>query len=332
MSKKVTIIGTGAWASGLANVLSYNNHKITMWGIDNKEINDINNGINSKYFGDKKFNNPNNVHATDNLEEALNELDLMILAVPSGAIDSVLGQIRNILGTRKIKIVNVAKGIDSKTKKFFSDVLVEKFSDNIEHYCSILGPSFATEVFENALTMINIVGPNHCFLLEVSKTFNNKYFRLIINPNEKGSELFAALKNVLAIGIGAITHMFPYKNTESALLATGAKEIYQIYKALFNSADNNLPLELSAIGDIFLTCSSMKSRNFLFGTQIAQKGLKTVLEENTKTVEGYHNAKILEDILNDNKSISAPFLRSIIDVLYHNKDVKKLTDFIEEYN
>ncbi|NES52865.1 glycerol-3-phosphate dehydrogenase, partial [Escherichia coli] len=51
-----------------------------------------------------------------------------------------------------------------------------------------------------------------------------------------------------------------------------------------------------------------------------------------KTVEGYHNAKILEDILNDNKSISAPFLRSIIDVLYHNKDVKKLTDFIEEYN
>nr|WP_318031109.1 hypothetical protein [Mycoplasmopsis bovis] len=67
--------------------------------------------------------------------------------------------------------------------------------------------------------MINVVGPNEQFLTEISQTFNNKYFRLVVNPDEKGSELFAALKNVLAIGIGAITYMHPYKNTESALLA-----------------------------------------------------------------------------------------------------------------
>ncbi|MGN3900830.1 NAD(P)H-dependent glycerol-3-phosphate dehydrogenase [Mycoplasmopsis bovis] len=332
MTKKITIIGTGAWASGLASVLSYNNHKIKMWGIDQKEISDINSGINSKYFGNRRFNNPENIKATLDLKDALSELDFMILAVPSSAIDSVLGKIEDVLGTQKIKVINVAKGIDSKTKKFFSDVLVEKFSSNIEQYCSILGPSFATEVFENALTMINVVGPNEQFLTEVSQTFNNKYFRLVVNSDEKGSELFAALKNVLAIGIGAITYMHPYKNTESALLAAGAKEIYQIYKELLKTSNNELPLELSAIGDIFLTCSSLKSRNFLFGTQIAEKGLKTVLEENTKTVEGYHNAKILEEILNDNQSINAPFLRSIIDVLYHNKDVHKLTDFIEKYN
>ncbi|WP_429981885.1 NAD(P)H-dependent glycerol-3-phosphate dehydrogenase, partial [Mycoplasmopsis bovis] len=58
-------------------------------------------------------------------------------------------------------------------------------------------------------------------------------------------------------------------------MAAGAKEIYQIYKELFKTSNNELPLELSAIGDIFLTCSSLKSRNFLFGAQVAEKGLKT---------------------------------------------------------
>lgn len=57
-----------------------------------------------------------------------------------------------------------------------------------------------------------------------------------------------------------------------------------------------------------------------------------MLEENIKIVEGYYNVKILEDILNDNKLISVLFLRFIIDVLYYNKDVNKLIDFIEEYN
>lgn len=57
-----------------------------------------------------------------------------------------------------------------------------------------------------------------------------------------------------------------------------------------------------------------------------------MLKENIKIVEGYYNVKILEDILNDNKLISVLFLRFIIDVLYYNKDVKKLIDFIEEYN
>nr|WP_318026915.1 hypothetical protein [Mycoplasmopsis bovis] len=38
--------------------------------------------------------------------------------------------------------------------------------------------------------MINVVGPNEQFLTEISQTFNNKYFRLVVNPDEKGSELF----------------------------------------------------------------------------------------------------------------------------------------------
>lgn len=74
--------------------------------------------------------------------------------------------------------------------------------------------------------MINIVGLNYGFLFEVLKIFNNKYFRLIINFNEKGSELFVVFKNVFVIGIGVIIYMFFYKNIEFVLLVIGVKEIY----------------------------------------------------------------------------------------------------------
>lgn len=126
--------------------------------------------------------------------------------------------------------------------------------------------------------------------------------------------------------------MFPYKNTKSTLLTTNAKKIYQIYKTLFNSTNNNLPLKLSTINNIFLTYSNMKNKNFLFKTQITQKNLKTILKKNTKTIKNYHNTKILKNILNNNKSINTPFLKSIINILYHNKNIKKLTNFIKEYN
>lgn len=63
-------------------------------------------------------------------------------------------------------------------------------------------------------------------MFEVLKIFNNKYFRLIINFNEKGSELFVVFKNVFVIGIGVIIYMFFYKNIEFVLLVIGVKEIY----------------------------------------------------------------------------------------------------------
>lgn len=330
--KKVTIIGTGAWASALATVLSKNNNKVLMWGIDSSEVDSINKGNNSKYFKDTLFNNPFNVKATLDLNEALKEFDYLILAVPSSAITSVLEQIKEIIKSKKINVINVAKGIDEKTNEFFSEVLNKQFANNLKNYCTLIGPSFAVEVFENVLTMINVVGPKTRFLKEVSELFNNDTFRLVVNENEHGSELFAALKNVLAIGIGMLDYLRPYRNTMAALLSIGVKEIHMVYKRIFPESNDNMGFELAGIGDIFLTCSSTKSRNFSFGRQVAEFGLEATLKNNKKTIEGYHAAKILANILNKNKDLKIVFLKSIIDILYKNKKPELLLDFVKEYN
>lgn len=329
--KKISIMGSGAWASGLATVLSKNNHKVLLWGIEKQEVDDINNGVNTKHFGPLKFNNPKNVSATLDLGEALKDFDYLILAVPSSAIVEVLQKVKKVINDKKINIINVAKGFDSRTNSFFSEVLKNEFGNNIKNYCSLIGPSFATEVFENRLSMVNIVGPNARFLKEVSTVFNNDKFRTVINNHEQGCELFATFKNVLAIGIGMIEYMMPYRNTQAALLSIGVKEIDSVYKLKYPKGASNLGFELAAIGDIFLTCSSKKSRNFSFGYEVAKNGLENTLMKNKSTIEGYHNAKILDGILKDNPQLEAPFLRSIIDVLYYKKEPKNLLDFINSY-
>lgn len=328
---KVTFIGTGAWASGLATVLTKNNHKVVMWGIDDKEISDINKGKNTKYFGDKFFNNPENLKATTDLKKALKGTQYLVLAVPSSAFEIVIPQIKNVLQDKKINVINVAKGIDNKSKLFYSDVIKKEFGENLKNYCTVVGPSYAVEVFDNQLTVINVVGPKSSYLQAVASIFNNDTFKLIENKNEYGAQLFAALKNTLAIAMGIVRETKPYKNPEAALLTIGVKEINNILKYLYPKSDKLIGFEFAGIGDLFLTCTSEKSRNFSFGLLIAQKGVKKALEKNSKTIEGYRTAKIFYEMLKNVEELRIPFFRSIFNVLFANKSEKDLLDFLTEF-
>lgn len=326
---KIAVIGTGSWGSALASALSKNGHQISMYGIDQDEINDINACKNTKYFGNKLFNECQNVKASKDLKEVLINANYILFAVPSSSLRLVLKKIQKELGTKKINIINSIKGIEVETGMFYSDFINKKFGKNLKNFSSLIGPSFAVEVFENNLTMVNVVGKKTEYLKEISKLFNSDRFRVIIGDNENGSELFAALKNVLAIGVGMINFYHPEMNTQSAVLSIGTKEISEVYKGI-NPFDEcgSVALELAGIGDIFLTCSSPKSRNYSFGYSISKFGLKQTLVNYTKTVEGFHTARILEKIIKTH-SINVPFLSSIIDVLFHKKNPFKLLDFIE---
>ncbi|MCS4536942.1 NAD(P)-binding domain-containing protein [Mycoplasma sp. CSL7475-4] len=325
--RKITFIGTGAWASGLATVLSKNNHKFIMWGIDNSEIEDINRGFNTKYFGNLKFNNPQNIIATDDLNYALKDSDLIILAIPTPAIATVVLKIKQILGDRKVDVINVSKGIDFNSKKFISNLIRDEFGNNLNNVASLIGPSFATEVFQNHLTMINVVGTNVDFLHEIEELFNNDTFKLKINTDEQGSEVFSALKNVLAIGIGIASYMHAPKNLAPALISQGLMEIHSVAKKMFPQTKDTTGYELAAVGDIVLTCLNTTSRNYSFGLSVGEHGVSESLKLNKKTVEGYNTAVILNNMQELLADLDIPFLKSIIDVLLNNKNKDKLLDF-----
>ncbi|MEA4115351.1 NAD(P)H-dependent glycerol-3-phosphate dehydrogenase [Mycoplasma sp. 744] len=326
---KITFIGTGAFASALASVLAYNNHNIKMWGINQSEIDDINNGMNKKYFLNKKFNNEENIWATNDLKKALKNSEFLILAVPSEAFNNVIPKIKEIIKKRKINIINVAKGIDSKTRSFYSQTLTNEFGENLKNFCTLVGPSFAIEVFNNEFTMVNVVGKKNNYLKKVSELFNNNYFSVVTNQDENGAQLFASLKNVYAIGMGILSNISDSRNTLAALLTVAIKEMFLLREFLFGKSKKDIGINFASIGDTFLTCTSEKSRNYSFGIKIYQKGIQQALEENKTTVEGYRNALIFYDKLR-NKKIDLPFLFNIFKILFENKNADLLLDFLSK--
>lgn len=116
---KIRVLGTGSWGSALAQTLADNGHDVIMWGIDDAEINDIeNNHHNTKYF-DVEMNH--DVHATKDIT-CVKDADVILVAVPSGALDSVLRQVTD-LTEKKIIIINVAKGFHPETHQRLSEVI-----------------------------------------------------------------------------------------------------------------------------------------------------------------------------------------------------------------
>lgn len=329
LNKKIAVLGTGAWGTALANVLLDNKNAVTMWGIDQKEIADLKKQMNNRYFGEKKLAGKP-VLITDQLKTALVDAQYVLLAIPSKFLEAILEQLKVILKNRKVVIINVAKGISLTTKKFWSQVIKENFANNLVALVSLLGPSFASEVFDKELTVINAVGSNEKIVDDVVKLFTTKYFKLIPNTDEIGADLFAALKNVAAIGTGIVYQLHQSMNTRSAIVACVFKEIAEIYQKLTNH--QSLPLigfELCGIGDLVLTCTSEKSRNFRFGNQVAMFGVDKALNINDTTVEGYLSAQVIHDILKS-KQISAPIIQWVYDVLYKNKDPQAFADIIGE--
>jgi glycerol-3-phosphate dehydrogenase (NAD(P)+) len=293
-----------------------NGHSVAMWGIDPKEINDLNHQLNSKYYGNKKtISKP--VIASSNIDEILNTKPTFILiAVPSVHIVHTLKLFVNKL-TYKCYFINVSKGLDPQTNDIWSKTIKKIVGNKLKGLVTLIGPSFAIEVFNKQPTMINSVSSSLPLARMVSLLFNNSHFRCIEIKDEVGAEIIGALKNVMAIAMGVAYELHTSINTRAAMLAQATKEISKLV-TVYGGQPTTIT-QFCGIGDIYLTCTDEKSRNFSFGRSIAKVGVKKALIINNKTIEGYLATQIIHKTI-ASKKINSPVFDEIYQVLFGSKD------------
>lgn len=317
---KVAILGTGAWGTALANVLMENHHSVAMWGIDKKQINDLKNKKNTTYYAkDHLFAAPSLVTLDAN-EIVDFHPEYVIIAVPSIHIEEVLKNFAKKLSNKPIYI-NVAKGFNEKTKKTWSPTITSIITNKSKGLVDLIGPSFAIEVFHHQYTIVNVVAKDIKLAKKVAKLFINDYFKCVPITDVIGAESISALKNVMAIASGILYAQHTSINTRSAILAQMAKEISLILEKLGGKL--NTLYEFCGIGDILLTCTDSKSRNFSFGNLIAKSGAKAAkaaLKGNT--FEGYWATKTAYEIITKYK-LKAPIISNLYHILFDNADEKK---------
>lgn len=316
---KILILGTGAWGTALANVLLTNKHEVSMWGVDHNEIYDLQQGFNSKYYQKTKLVKKLKTVSNDLKKIFKTNYDYIVIAVPSIYIEQTIKQVLKFIKNKPV-FINVAKGFNETTKKTWSITINKLISKNAKGLVILIGPSFAVEVFHKEITLVNTVCEDLKLAKKVARVFSNDYFKCVPINDVIGAETISALKNVMAIGSGIMFAQHTSINTRSAILAQMSKEISHVIKVLGGKLDTLY--QYCGIGDIFLTCTDTKSRNFSFGQAVGANGFKTVKKElKFHTVEGYWATKTAYEIVKKYK-INAPIIEHIYNVLYKNENHK----------
>jgi glycerol-3-phosphate dehydrogenase (NAD(P)+) len=203
--------------------------------------------------------------------------DIYVICLPVQVMRSALKRAK-FEKDRKIVIVNCSKGIEKKTNKLPSDIVLETVSSNFDYY-SLVGPSFASEVKAKQPTIVNVGYKDNCDAKLIKQLFVTGYFRVKLTKGVRDLELSSALKNVYAIACGICDGLKYKNNTRSLIISSAIQELYKIINLKRTGV-------VGTIGDLILTCSSSESRNFKFGQLITKYKIKEALIKVGATVEG----------------------------------------------
>ena len=315
---KICVLGAGSWGSALALSLAKKGYDVTMWTLSQEQANKVNlTKENIDYLPGVLF--PNNIILTTNIEEAVINSKLIVLAVPSQAIRSVCNQIKPFIKDNQI-LVDVAKGLERGSGLRLSQVCEEELPNN--PYVALSGPSHAEEVARDIPTTLVVACENVDIAQEVQDIFMSPKLRVYTNPDVIGVELGGALKNIIAFGAGICDGLGYGDNTKAALMTRGIREISRLGIAL--GADSSTFSGLSGIGDLIVTCTSMHSRNRRAGILIGQgKSLDETLKEVKMVVEGITATEVAYDVAKK-MNIDMPITSAIYSVLYEGKNANEV--------
>ena len=301
--KKVSVIGAGSWGSALAVLLANNGHEVTLWTHDPHEIE----MLSTKREQQEKLPGvklPDNIVIEADLETALTDEDVVVMAVPSPVVRTVAKQMSPFVKDGQI-IVNVAKGIEDVTYKTLSDIIEEEIPN--AEVCVLSGPSHAEEVGIGIPTTVVIGAKNKKTAEMLQDVFMNKVFRVYTSSDIIGIELGGALKNVIALAAGAVDGLGYGDNTKAALMTRGIAEL----------------TGLTGVGDLIVTCTSVHSRNRKAG-YLMGKGMTAdeAMKEVKMVVEGVYSAKAALGLAKK-CNVSVPIVEAVNRVLFENADPKE---------
>ena len=310
---KLTVLGPGCWGLTLAWLLNNNFEQITVWG--RKE--DITDELRTY----KRTTKPltvqldNKVQITDNLEEAIDGAEIILLVVATSGIRPVCKQLKEAGLKDNQILVNLSKGLELPSLKRMSEVIKDELPNS--KLVILSGPTLAKEILNGCPTAASVASEDMNAAEFVQKHLSvASKFRLYTNSDVIGVELGGSLKNVIAIASGFADAMKLGDNCRGSLLTRGMAEIVRVSMAL--GANPATLYGLSGMGDLIATCSSPFSRNFTVGSMLGQgKKIDDILNELGSVAEGVKTSKALCELA-DKLGLEVPVSSAIYEAVYTN--------------
>lgn len=301
---KIAILGGGAWGTALALTAARAGNDAHLWARDAETVAAINErSENPHYLPNVTFNQK--ITASDDAESVLSKASLILAVIPAQGLRAALETLRNDIPAN-IPLVLCAKGIERSTGKLLSQITSELLPGN--PIAVLSGPSFALDVARGLPTAVTVATQNEALAADIATTLSSATFRCYTTTDVIGVEAGGALKNVLAIAVGAARGRGLGASAEAALITRGFVELRRLAESLGGQLET--PLGLSGLGDLILTCSSPQSRNFSYGLAL---GRGENLEK-LPLAEGVATAFIAAKIAKD-RGVDAPITTATAAIL-----------------
>ena len=267
----ITMLGSGAWGTALANLLCDNGHRVTLWSRTEEKA--------AAMRETRKNPRLQGVTLHPALEisgslDPVRESEMVVFATPSFAIAETARKVRDLLRPDAI-LVSVTKGIEAETGCRMTEIL-RRETGRIA--VALSGPSHAEEVSRYLPTGCVAA----CEQVELAETvqdvFMNDDFRVYASCDAVGVELSAAMKNVIALCAGISDGLGLGDNSKALLVTRGLTELARLGIAMGGRMETFSGL--AGVGDMIVTCTSMHSRNRRAGILIGQgKAVDEAMQE-----------------------------------------------------
>ena len=312
---KATIIGATSWGTTIGVILARKGVQVSLWARSEKEAAKMTNGgPDSAVLADIIW--PAQLTVTESLDDAVDDTDAVILAVPAQTVRYNIRQVVDYL-KKSMLIVSAAKGIEIETGKRMSEVIAEeidpRFHSNI---CVLSGPNLAREVILELPAASVVAAVDASVLRKAHELLTTPNFSVYTNTDVIGVELGGALKNIIALGAGIMDGLGYGDNAKSAFVTRGLTEITALGVALGAS-----PLTfsgLAGLGDLMTTCASTLSRNHYVGVELAKgRSLNEITESMEGVAEGVATTKAVWYIAR-RLGLGMPITEKMYQVLYES--------------
>jgi glycerol-3-phosphate dehydrogenase (NAD(P)+) len=314
--KNLTIVGAGAWGTALAYIFRDTDYQVLLWSKNETIVNEINTSRkNTKYSGDKTLAG---IKASTDIINATKQADIIINALPAHTIKDIFIQTGSQYKKNAI-IINASKAIDPGTHQLPHQIFKQLLPSDT-HYYSLSGPGFASGLFENHPTTINIAGENQEHIIELKNSLQKNHVYLAFSNDIIGVEWGGIYKNVVAIAAGFAEGLGYGENTNALIFSAGFKEMVQSGVSL--GAKLETFYEPCGVGDLMLSTSSMKSRNYSFGFHLAkEQNPKNIFRKLSGVAEGYYTLQSTE-YLKTKHNLTLPLSNMLNEIIFHNSDHK----------
>ena len=319
---KITVLGSGGWGTALALLLLENGNDVTLWSYTEEE---------SKVLRETRENPmlkgvplPQELKLTTDMG-AVKGCGVVVMATPSFAVRTTAAKLRELVDPGTV-LVSVSKGIEKDTSLRLSQVIEQE----MEGRCPVVvlsGPSHAEEVGRGIPTGVVAAADSQEDARLVQDLFMNQRFRVYTSDDKIGTEICAALKNIIALCAGCSDGMGCGDNTKALLMTRGLAEMARLGVALGGKKETFTGL--AGVGDLIVTCCSMHSRNRRCGILIG-KGtpVQEAVKEIGAVVEGYYAAANARTLARKT-GVEMPIAQAAYEVLYEGRDVSTvITDLM----